>query len=100
MARSNKLSGPKGLPKKPAEKLLETIVDDVIQTATMPFSDWWALSPSPLVPLAISISTGRQYRVTQAGVDAAHELTQQTWREREDFRQTIVRKEFDNQSGM
>jgi len=74
------------------------VVEDAIQTATMPFKDWWALSPSPLVPLAIPVSPGRQYRVTQTGVDAAHELTQQTWRAREDFRQTIIREKFNQLS--
>lgn len=98
MARSNKLSGHKGLPEKPAEKLLETIVDDVIQTATMSFNDWWALSPFPLVPLAIPAMSEHQYRVTQAGVNAAHELTKQTWQSREDFRQTIAREEFNKLS--
>src|SRR5208282_6657374 len=86
VARSNKLGGRKSSLEKPSEKLLETIVEDVIQTATMPFNDWLALSPSWLVPLAIPVSPGRQYRVTQTGVVAAHELTQQTWRAREDFR--------------
>lgn len=98
MARSNKLGGRKRLPEKPAEKLLETIVEDVIRAATMPFNDWRALSPSPLVPLAIPVSPGREYRLTQAGVDAAHELTQQTWPAREDFRQTIEREKFNNLS--
>jgi len=98
VVRSNKLNGRKRLPEKPAEKLLETIVEDVIRAATMPFNDWRALSPSPLVPLAIPVSLGHEYRVTQAGVDAAHELTQQTWQAREDFRQTIKREEFNKLS--
>jgi len=98
VARSNKLGGRKSSLEKPSEKLLETIVEDVIQTATMPFNDWLALSPSWLVPLAIPVSPGRQYRVTQTGVVAAHELTQQTWRAREDFRQTITREEFNKLS--
>jgi hypothetical protein len=93
MTRSNKLSGRRS-PGKPAKELLETIVEDVIRTATMPFNDWWALSRFPLVPLAIPVSQGRQYRVTQTGIDAAHELSQQTWLAREDFRQTITPEEF------
>jgi hypothetical protein len=98
VSRSNKLSGRKRSPEKRPEKILETIFDDVIQTATMPFNDWWASSPSPLVPLAIPVSPGREYRVTQAGVNAAYELTQQTWQAREDFRQTIGREEFNRLS--
>lgn len=94
MARSNKLGGRKKSPEKPIEKLFETIVEDVVKTATLPFNDWWALSPSPFVPLAIPISQGREYRVTQIGVDAAHELTRQIWKKRGDFRQTITREEF------
>jgi hypothetical protein len=82
----------------PAERLLEAILEDVLKTATMSFDEWWALSRFPLVPLAIPIDSGRQYRVSQAGVDAAHQLTNQMWRKREDFRQTIARPEFDRLS--
>lgn len=98
MARGNKLSSPRGLPKKSTVELLETIVDDTIKAAMLQFDDWWKLSSFPLVPLAIPVSQGRYYRVTQAGVDAAHELTQQTWDARVDFRQTIEREEFNNLS--
>jgi len=98
MARSNKLSGCKKSPEIPAEKLLEAIVEDIIHTAMMPFNDWLTLTSSLLVPLAIPVPQGRQYRVTQAGVNAAHELTQQTWLSREDFRQTIKREEFNKLS--
>lgn len=98
MARGNKLSGhDKSLEKAP-EKLFEAIVEDINQTSTMPFMDWLALSPSPFAPLAIPVSQGRQYQVTQAGVTAAYELTQQTWSSREDFRQTIKREEFNKLS--
>ncbi len=98
MARTNKLSGSKKPPKEPIERLLEIIVEDVIHTAAMPFSDWWALSQSPLVPLAIPVSPGHQYRVTQAGVNAAYKVTEQTWWAREDIRQTITRDEFNKLS--
>ena len=54
----------------------------------MPFAEWHALSPNPPVPLAIPVSWGWQYQETQAGVDAAHTLTRQTWKSREDLRQT------------
>jgi hypothetical protein len=97
LTRSNKLSGQKA-PGVQAERLLETILEDVIKAAAMPFDEWWALSKFPLVPLAIPVDSGREYRVTQAGVDAAHRLTEQTWGEREDFRQTIARSEFDKLS--
>ena len=80
------------------EKLLETIVEDVIKAASMAHDDWWALSQSPLVPLAIPISAGREYRVTQAGAEAAHKLTAKNWEEREKYRQTISREAFDRLS--
>ncbi len=98
MTRANKLSGGKKPSEDPTETLLEAIVDDVIRTATMPFKDWLALSQSPFVPLAIPVEAGGKYRVTQAGVDAAHKLSQQTWRVREDLRQTLTRAEFDRVS--
>jgi len=98
MARSTKLSGQKTPPEEPAESLLETILDDVIKTATMPFKGWLALSPSPFVPLAIPVESGGRYSVSQAGVDAAHKLTQQAWQAREDLRQTLTRDEFDRLS--
>lgn len=97
MARSNKLDGQK-VPEVPAERLLETILEDVIKAAAMPFGEWWALSRFPLVPLAIPVDSEQEYRVTQVGVDAAHRLTGQTWDRREDFRQTIARSEFDKLS--
>ena len=97
MARSEKLKGQK-VPDNPPERLIQTILEDVLKTATMPFDEWWALSRNPLVPLAIPVDAERKYRVTQAGVDPAHRLTEQTWRKREDFRQTIARPEFDRLS--
>ena len=98
MARSNKLSGRKKLTTRSAETLLEAIMEDVVQTAAMPFEEWRALSPFPLASLTIPESPGREYRVTQAGVNAAQELTRQTWQTREDFRQTIKRGEFNKLS--
>lgn len=97
MARSNKLKN-QNATVKPAERLLETILEDVIKTAAMPFEQWRALSRSPFVPLAITIDAGREYRVTQVGIDAAYRLTEQSWRKEESFRQTIVRSEFDKLS--
>uniref|UniRef100_E6VPH6 Apea-like HEPN domain-containing protein n=1 Tax=Rhodopseudomonas palustris (strain DX-1) TaxID=652103 RepID=E6VPH6_RHOPX len=61
----------------------------------MPFDEWMHLSNNPLVPLAIPVEAGRQYKVTQTGVDAAHTLAAQTWRARQDLRQTLTRPEFD-----
>ena len=76
------------------KKLLETIFEDIFNAVKMPHDDWWALSQSPLVPLAIPISDGREYRVTQIGDKAAHKLTDQMWEQREDIRQRISRQAF------
>lgn len=97
MARTSKLSGPKA-PDEPVEGLLEIILEDVLKAAAMPEREWLALSRFPLVPLAIPIDLDRQYRVTQAGVDAAHRLSGQVWNKRQDLRQTIARSEFDKLS--
>ena len=83
---------------KSSEKLLETIVEDVIKAVAMSDDDWWALSRFPLTPLAILISAGREYHVTQAGVDAAYKLTDQVWEQRQDYRQTIERDAFNRMS--
>ncbi len=95
MVRGNKLKESKKRPGKTAEQLLETILEDVIKAAALSFEEWRSLSRSPFVSLAIPISSGEEYRVTRTGVDAAHELTRQTWQTREDLRQTVARSEFD-----
>lgn len=97
LARGKKLGGPKPAVEKP-EVLLQRIIEAVIEAKALSFKDWFALSPNPLVPLALPVSGDRQYPVTQAGVDAAHALTDQVWKARADFRQTIVRKNFDRLS--
>ena len=80
------------------QTLLETILEDVVKAAAMPEHDWRALSRFPLPPLAIPVSAGREYRATQAGVDAAHQLTDQVWKDRGDYRQTIEREAFNRLS--
>lgn len=97
LARGKKLGGSPPAVEKP-EVLLQTIIEAVIEAKALSFDDWLALSPNPLVPLALPVSSGGQYQVTQAGVDAAHALTDQVWKARADFRQTIVRKSFDRLS--
>jgi hypothetical protein len=93
MARaSNNNQKPTGRPS--VEKLLETVLEDVLKAASMPYEQWQALSPMPLNPLAIPVESGHYYQATQVGVDAAHELAQKTWEERKDFRQTVARKVF------
>lgn len=94
MARENKFGSSGGAKETPAGKLMETIVEDVIKAKAMPFAQWQALSANPLVPLAISVSQGGQYPVTQVGVDAAHMLSQQSWKSLEALRQTIDREAF------
>lgn len=94
MAREKKFASPSGAKETPAGMLMETIVEDVIKAKAMPFAQWHALSLNPLVPLAIPVSQGGQYPVTQVGVDAAHVLTQQSWKSREALRQTIDREAF------
>ena len=97
MARQIGLGG-QGQAGESVQTLLETILEDVIETAKMPERDWRALSPFPLVTLAIPVSAGREFRVTQAGVDAAHQLTDQVWKDRKDYRQTIEREAFNRLS--
>lgn len=98
MARSSKLSAQKA-PQEPTEKLLAAILDDALKAAAMPFDEWWVLSRLPLQSLAIPIDAGREHRVAQVGVDAAHRLTEQEWRNGESYRQTIARSsEFDKLS--
>ena len=97
MARGKKLGGPPPAAEKP-EVLLAKIIEDVIDAKALSFDEWLALCPNPLVPLALPVSAGGQYQLTQAGVDAAHALTDQVWKARKDFRQTIVRKSFDRLS--
>jgi hypothetical protein len=97
LARTTKLSG-NATKQEPAEQLLETIIEDVVKAAAMSFEDWWSLSSSPFTPLAIPVGQERQYRVTQAGVNAAHRLTEQTWQNHKDLQQTIARDEFEKLS--
>lgn len=97
LVRSNKLSI-KNAPQVPVEQLFDTIIEDAIKAAAMSFDDWWALSQSPFTALAIPVDSERQYRVTQVGINAAHCLTDQTWKKRRDFQQTIARDEFNKLS--
>ena len=80
------------------QALFETILEEVVKAAAMSEHDWLALRQFPLSPLAIPVSAGREYRVTQVGVDAVYQLTDQVWKEREDYRQTIERTAFDSLS--
>jgi len=73
---------------------MHRIIEAVIDAQALSFKDWLALSPNSLAPLALPVSTGGQYHVTQAGIDAAHALTSQVWKARADFRQTIGRENF------
>lgn len=85
-------------PPVPAPQLFQTILDDVLATATMPFDDWQKLWPDPFTAMAIPVSGSRQYQCTQAAINAAHELTQQSWDTHANLRQTIARRVFDRLS--
>lgn len=97
LARGNKLGGSSTAVEKP-EILLEKIIEDVISAKALSFEKWLALSPNPFVAFALPLSTGSQYQVTQAGISAAHTLTDQIWKARADYRQTIVRERFNRLS--
>ena len=73
---------------------METIVDGVIKAEAMTGCTVACPQRRPLGSLAIPVSQGGQYRVTQAGVDAAHLLSQQSWKSREALRQTINQEAF------
>lgn len=98
MARKDRLSGNRNPPEIPTEVLIETIVEDAVKAAAMPFEHWQALSPTPFVSLAIPVASGHEIPVTQSGVDAAHKLTDQTWMAREELRQRSTREEFNKVS--
>lgn len=89
MARGKKFRDQSSKKETPASKLMETIIEDVIKVKQMPLAEWRALSSNPLVPLAIPVSQGGQYPVTQLGVEAAHALTLQSWKLLEELRQSI-----------
>lgn len=83
----------------PEAKLLETIVEDVIKAKSMSFEEWRDQdTTNPFVAMALPVSQGGQYRITQEGVGAAHQLTQQTWSARQDLQQTVSRGSFDQLS--
>lgn len=98
MTRSKELDKHKKSQGKSEEHSFEIIIESVIEARTMSHDDWFSLSQLPWAPLAIPVSQGYEYPVTQKGVNAAHELTQSTWKKREDIRQIIVRKEFNKLS--
>lgn len=93
MARSTTHASQKS-PEEPVEALILTILEDILQTGSMPSDQWRGLWPNPFTSMAIPAGGGREYPCTQAGVDAAHRLTEQTWQARADLRQTISRETF------
>lgn len=80
---------------RPTSELLDEILSDVIATIDLPDDEWRQLWQSPFVPMAIPTPDRRQYRCTQAAIDAAHTLTTQTWNARPDMRATFTRTQFD-----
>ena len=97
MTRENGLGGHRRAGES-VQALLGTILEDIVKAAAMPEHDWQALSQFPLPPPAIPVPVGREYPATLAGIDAAHQLTDHVWKEREDYRQTIEREAFDHLS--
>jgi len=98
VARENKLNDRKETSQKPISELLETIVEDVVDTASMLDKDWLALSEGPFTQLAIPVGSDRHYRATRKGIDAAWEIAQQVWGAHEEFRQSLSHEEFDRLS--
>jgi hypothetical protein len=94
MTREKRLAKPSGTGETPSTKLMESILEDVIKAGALSHAQWRALSPNPLIPLALPVSGSRQYWVTQVGVDAAHALTKQSWKAFESLRQTVEQEAF------
>lgn len=76
------------------ERLIEVILSDVFEAFALPSEKWRSLWQSPFVPMAITTEDHRELRCTQVAIDAAHQLTDQLWKERADLRQTISREVF------
>lgn len=96
MSRSRKINKNKDKIEVPA--VLQVILEDVVETSSMPFDEWFSLSPFPAPQLAIPVSNNREYRVTQRGVDAAHKLTEDSWCQNKEFSQTVNREKFNRLS--
>ena len=77
---------------------LRVIIEDIFKTSKIPVLDWLKMSKIPFRPLAIPISIGKEYRVSQLGVDAAYELTDHTWKRRKELKEKMVKKTFDGLS--
>ena len=53
-----------------------------------------SIEPVSTVPLALPLTSGRSFRTTQVGINAAHRLTRREWQTREHFRQKFTLEEF------
>ncbi len=93
MARRNEHGSSKRV-KEPVPKLLAAILDDVLAARALPADEWRKLWPNPFTAMAIPAGNGRQHTCTQAGINAADTLAEQSWDEREDLRQTVARTPF------
>lgn len=83
-----------GKAKASVPKLLGAVVEDVIAARAMPTDEWRRLWPDPFTSMAIPAGQGREFPCTQAGIDAAYAIADQTWDDRVDLRQTVAREPF------
>lgn len=78
--------------------MFEEIVSEAIAAKRMPYDQWVSLTPTPWVPLAIPTSTDTSLRMTQAGVNAAHALSEKAFSSHLPLQQQFSKDEFTRES--